>query len=89
MKDNETMTYEIAFDAVISVHEFIKAAEAWDAEELADRLLESPEFRERIIGKLRRELDKNPYIEAECVGNGTGPASISWYEIGLLLSEED
>lgn len=79
--------FEIAFDVNIDWHEFIEADDEWEAEELADRMLLNDAFYGYIIGKLKEELNKTPYIEASCVGGSTYPATITTEQVKHYLKE--
>ena len=80
--------FEIAFDVNIDWHEFIEADDELEAEDMANRMLQNDAFYDYIIGKLKEELNKNPYIEASCIGGGTYPATITTEQVKAYLKED-
>jgi len=78
-------TFEIVFDVNIDCHEYIEAEDEWEAEELAQRMLEDDGFYNHVFKHLKYELNNKPYIEARCIGESTSSATIT--KDGLAVME--
>lgn len=73
-------TYEIAFDMVLTQHEFIEADDVMSAKELAGKLLKSA-WRDGLIVRLKREADKDPYIDVVGVGDSNCAPTITAHDV--------
>lgn len=74
-------TYEIAFDVILTHHEWIAAVDEAEAEELAQKLLLTRYYEDVLVPKYERDLARGAYVEAECVCPNTGyTSSVNLYD---------
>lgn len=59
--------YEIAFDVILTHHEWIEAEDECEAEELAQRLVKTSFYEDVLVKEYERDLARDAYVDVECV----------------------
>lgn len=78
-------TYAIAYDINLTAIINIEADDEYDAIDIADALIKTS-YKDEVLREYVSELDQDPYIETEYVGDGTTP-TLTPEEINEYLKE--
>lgn len=74
-------TYEIAFDVILTHHEWIAAEDEAGAEELAQKLIKTRYYEDVLVPEYERDLARDAYVDIECVCPNTNyTSSINVYD---------